>query len=62
MAQFMGDGEGSAEPVVLTDAAAPVRITHRPQLGEPCVAREPGSVFPHDAVATQTAGGNALLT
>ena len=28
----MGDGEGSAESVVLTDAAAPVRITHSTQL------------------------------
>lgn len=32
MAKFMGNSEGSAEPIVLTDAAAPVRITHRPQL------------------------------
>lgn len=61
MAQFVGDGEGGAEPVVLTDAAAPVRITHRPQLGEPCAAQEPVSVFPH-AIATQPAGGNAPLT
>lgn len=32
MAKFMGDGECSAQAVVLADATAPVRITHRPQL------------------------------
>ena len=32
MAKLMGDGEGGAEAVVLTDAAAPVRITHSTQL------------------------------
>lgn len=34
MAQFMGDGECSAESIVLADAAAPVWITHRPQLSK----------------------------
>lgn len=34
VAKFMGNGEGGAESVVLTDAAAPVRITHRSQLGK----------------------------
>lgn len=32
MAKLMGDGECSAESIVLTDAAAPVRITNRSQL------------------------------
>lgn len=32
MAKFMGDGECSAESIVLADAAAPVWITHCPQL------------------------------
>ena len=32
MAKLMGDGEGSTESVVLTDAAAPVWITHSTQL------------------------------
>lgn len=34
MAKFMGDGECSAESIVLADAAAPVWITHRPQLSK----------------------------
>lgn len=32
MAKFMGDGECSAESIVLADTAAPVGIAHRPQL------------------------------
>lgn len=32
MAEFVGNGEGSAQAVVLADAAAPVWIAHRPQL------------------------------
>lgn len=32
MAKFMGDGEGSAESIVLTYAAAPVWITYCTQL------------------------------
>lgn len=34
MAQLVGDGEGGAQSVVLADAAAPVRIANRPQLGQ----------------------------
>lgn len=34
VAQLVGDGKGGAQPVVLADAAAPVRIAHRPQLGQ----------------------------
>lgn len=34
VAQLVGDGEGGAQSVVFTDAAAPVRIAHRPQLGQ----------------------------
>ena len=34
MAKFMGDGERSAQSVVLADAAAPVWITHCAQLGK----------------------------
>lgn len=34
VAQLVGDGEGGAQPVVLADAAAPVWIAHRPQLGQ----------------------------
>lgn len=34
MAKFMGNSECSAESIVLADAAAPVWITHCPQLGK----------------------------
>lgn len=34
MAQLVGDGEGSAQSVVFADAAAPVRIANRSQLGQ----------------------------
>lgn len=39
MAEFVGNGEGGAESVVLTDAAAPVWITHRPQLCKSWITR-----------------------
>lgn len=32
MAKFMGNGECSAQSIVLANAAAPVWITHGPQL------------------------------
>lgn len=34
VAQLVGDGEGGAQSVVFADAAAPVRIANRPQLGQ----------------------------
>lgn len=34
VAKFMGNGERRAESVVLADAAAPVRVAHRPQLSK----------------------------
>lgn len=34
MAKFMGDGKCSAQAVILADAAAPIRVTHRPQLSK----------------------------
>lgn len=34
MAEFMGDGERRAQPVVFDDAAAPVRVAHGAQLCE----------------------------
>ena len=32
MTQLVRDGERSAQPVVLADTAAPVRVAHRPKL------------------------------
>lgn len=41
----MGNSEGGAESIVLTDAAAPVWITHRPQLCKSWITTRPISVF-----------------
>lgn len=35
MAQLVSDGEGGAESVLFADGAAPVRVTHGPQLRQP---------------------------
>lgn len=35
MAQLMSDGEGGTNSIFLTDGAAPVLITHSPQLCKP---------------------------
>lgn len=53
MAQLMGDGKRSAESIVLTDAAAPVRITHRPQLRKSCITQEL-SYFSHMMTSTHS--------